>query len=72
MPNLSVRDRHTVCFLMSMNSASQCVLLSTHVISSIYFRERERGRKEYFSFKMPLVEFQKWISDARKQLVMRG
>lgn len=57
---------------MSLNSAGQRVLLTTDVISSIYFREREWARKEYFSFKMPLVEFQKWISDARKQLVTRG
>ena len=68
-----VSEGQTHCVLsMSVNSASQCVLLTTSVIPSILFRERERGRKEYFSFQTPLVEFQKWISDARKQLVTRG
>lgn len=32
----------------------------------------ETMREEGIFLKMPLVEFQKWISDARKQLVARG
>lgn len=45
-------------------------LFTTWCISRVCLRERMR--EGGIDFKMPLVEVQKWISDARKQLVTRG